>query len=113
MTITPTPAIPRVNVAAGSRLEELLAAYAQLKPQADDLETRLKAITDAIKAELHAAAPKETKVEVAHAVLAQPLRLSFVERWDLDAKRMKAENPALYVAYARKGGRWELRGVKA
>lgn len=103
--------IPRIAAASGSRLVDLLAAYAQLKPQADELAARLKAVTDAIKAELAAAAPGASKVEVSHEVLAQPLRLSYVESWRLDATLLKTENPLIYATYAVKSGRWELRGV--
>jgi hypothetical protein len=107
MTETAPPT--NVKVAPGSRLEDLLATYAHLKPQADELADRLKSVTDAIKAELTAAAPEALKIDVAHEALAAPLRLSYVESWTLDSKRLKAEQPALYVTYARKGGKWELR----
>lgn len=102
-----------VNVAPGSRLEGLLATYARLKPEADEAAARLKTVTDAIKVELTAAAPGAQRIDVAHDTLAQPLRLAYVERWDLDTKRLKAEAPETYVRYARKGGTWVLRGVKA
>jgi hypothetical protein len=102
---------PQVNVEPGGRLADLLAAYAQLKPQTDELTARLKTVTEAIKAELTAAAPGAAQIDVAHPALAQPLRLSYVERWELDTRRLKAEEPATYVQYARKSGRWELRKV--
>jgi hypothetical protein len=101
--------VPAVQPAPGSRLDDLLAVYAGLKPQADEISTRLKTVTDAIKSELMTAAPGAQRVDVAHEALAQPLRLSYVETWTLDTKRLKAENPALYVTYARKGGSWQLR----
>lgn len=111
MTTTPPPA--RAAYQPGSRLDDLLATYATLKPQADELAARLKAVTDAIKAELAAAAPHAQAVEVAHEALAAPLRMSYVESWSLDTKRLKAEAPELYVAYARKSGKWDLRAAKA
>jgi hypothetical protein len=110
MTDTPTVT---AGVVPGSRLEDLLATYAQLKPQADEFATRLKSVTDAIKVELQAAAPEARRVEVSHSSLAQPLRLSYVEGWSLDTKRLKTEQPAVYVQFARKAGKWELRGVSA
>jgi predicted phage-related endonuclease len=103
----------RADVQACSRLEELLARYAELKPQADEAATRLKAVTDAIKNELQNAAPAAQKVDVDHPMLAQPLRLSYVESWRLDAKQLKAERPEVYVAFAQKSGAWQLRGVSA
>jgi hypothetical protein len=101
----------KVLAVPGSRLEDLLATYAPLKPQADELADRLKSVTDAIKAELTAAAPDALKIDVAHEALAAPLRLSYVESWTLDTKRLKAEQPALYVTYARKGGKWVLKAA--
>ena len=103
VTYTPEP---------GSRLGDLLATYAALKPQADELAARLKTVTDGIKHELMQADPTAARFDVNHEALAQPLRLSYVERWELDAKRLKAEDPETYVRFARKGGRWELRSVQ-
>ena len=104
--------IPSVAPEPGSRLEELLAAYAELKPRVDELTGRLKSVTEAIKAELTTARPGAQYIGVDHPALAQPLRLTYVETWTLDSKRLKSDNPELYVAYARKGGSWQLRGVK-
>lgn len=109
--MTDTP--PRVAVQPGSRLDDLLAVYADLKPQVDELEKRLKTLTDAIKAELMNAAPGAERVDVAHAALVQPLRLSYVETWRLDSKTLKADDPETYVRYAVKGGSWQLRAVSA
>jgi hypothetical protein len=103
----------RADVQPGSRLDDLLGVYADLKPRADELATRLKSVTDAIKTELMAAVPEARRIDVDHPGLALPLRLSYVENWTLDTKRLKAEDPATYVRYARKGGKWELRGHKA
>jgi hypothetical protein len=111
--MTDVQQVPRARVEPGSRLEDLLATYAELKPQVDELTGRLDAVKDAIKAELSAAAPGALKVEVDHASLVQPLRLSYVESWRVDSKRLKAEDPATYVRYAVKGGKWELRGISA
>lgn len=116
MTKSPTAAQSsptRQVVQPGSRLDDLLATYAQLKPQADETAARLKSVTDAIKVEMMALAPEARRIDVDHAALALPLRLSYVESWTLDTKRLKAEDPATYVKYARKGGKWELRGQKA
>ena len=106
-----TPPIPRITPEPGSRLDDLLAEFAALKPQLDELTTRLDTVKAGIKAELAAAAPGHQQVDTTSEALAQPLRLSYVESWRLDAKRMKSEDPATYVRYAVKGGRWELRAV--
>ncbi|HEX6871069.1 MAG TPA: hypothetical protein VF163_08225 [Micromonosporaceae bacterium] len=108
MSATPTNAV----VTPGSRLEDLLATYAHLKPQVDELTGRLKSITDAIKAELVAANPDATRIAVDSAALAAPLRVSYVESWRLDSKRLKAEAPETYVRYAVKSGHWEMRETK-
>jgi hypothetical protein len=100
-------------VVPGSRLEDLLATYAHVKPQADEAAARLKTVTDAIKVELMAAVPNAQRIDVAHEALAQPLRLSYVEAWKLDTKALKAEDPETYVRYARKGGSWQLRGISS
>lgn len=104
------PMATQASVQPGSRLDDLLATYAQLKPEADETAARLKSVADAIKVELTASAPQALRIDVAHAALTQPLRLLYVESWTLDAKRLKAEDPATYVRYARKGGSWQLRG---
>lgn len=101
----------RTYVAPGSRLDDLLAVYSELKPQADELATRLKTVTDAIKSELTAARPGSLQIDVAHPALAQALRLSYVETWRLDAKELKAQDPKTYVTYAKKSGSWQLRAV--
>jgi hypothetical protein len=103
----------KAEVQPGSRLDDLLATYADLKPRVDELAGRLKAVSDGIKAELQAQAPEAQRVDVAHDALAQPLRLSYVESWRLDTKQLKAEQPETYVRYAIKGGKWELRGLSA
>lgn len=100
------------KVEPGGRLSDLLAAYAALKPQVDELTGRLDAIKDAIKAELTSSAPDARSVEVRHPALASPLRLSYVESWRIDTKALKADAPETYVRYAVKSGRWELRAVK-
>lgn len=102
VSVTPEP---------GGRLEQLLAQYDDLKAKADEAAARLKTITDGIKAEGAAWGDPvgATAVEFVSPYLAAPLRLSYVESWRLDAKRMKAEDPETYVRFAVKGGSWQLR----
>lgn len=101
-----------VQVAApsDSRLAQLQAEYADAKSAADAAGERLKAITDAIKLELTTAAPEHTKIDLAGGP-GPAMRLSYVERWSLDTRRMKAEDPLTYVRYAKKGGAWTLRAL--
>ncbi|HSV38713.1 MAG TPA: hypothetical protein VLI04_08135 [Nocardioidaceae bacterium] len=103
--------LPHIVVAStGTRLEQLHASYADLKAQADEAAKRLKAVTDGIKAELAAAEPGQERVELRSPV-GPPLRMSYVESWRFDSKRLKTERPDLYVVYAVKGGSWQLRTV--
>lgn len=95
-----------------TRLSQLHAAYEDAKAHADDAAKRLKAITDAIKVELNTAAPDETRVEL-RGEAGPALRLAYSERWTLDSRKMKAEDPETYVRYARKSGAWSLTKVRA
>lgn len=107
---------PPIVVAAeeiNPRLEALLASYDSLKAKADEAAAQLKAVTDAIKHEVHLAHAEsvtaESRFDITSKFLAAPLRLSYVESWRLDAKRLKVEDPATYVTYAVKSGSWQLR----
>jgi predicted phage-related endonuclease len=103
----------RIDIEHGSRLAGLLATYAELKPQVDELSNRLKTVTDAIKTEATAQAPGAQAIDLEHEALATPLRLTYVEQWRVDSKRLRAENPLLYVQYATKVGMWQLRGARS
>lgn len=92
----------------GSRLRELHAAYSDLKAAADEANARLKVCTDAIKSELSSVNGEAPKIELRAEGL-PTLAMTYVERWTLDSKKLKAENPETYVRYARKGGAWTLR----
>lgn len=109
------PEIPQppvtVKAEPQSRLEALAAAYAEAKPAADAAAARLKEITDAIKVELVNAAPGAVKVDLSSTALAAPLRLQAKTSWRLDAKRLKAEAPATYAAFAVQQTSWELRAL--
>jgi hypothetical protein len=107
------PPIPTVEPAPDSRLAQLAALYAQVKPAADAAAAQLKDITDAIKAELAAAKPGALKVDLASPLLEAPLRLQAKTSWGLDTKKFKAEAPEVYVRYAVQRTSWELRAVSA
>jgi len=109
MTTPPTV----LEAEPGTRLAELAARYDEAKALADESAKALKAITDAIKVELEAAAPGNPKVDLHAQGLARPLRMSWVERWDLDTKALKAADPVTYVTYAKKSGRWQLAQVRS
>jgi hypothetical protein len=112
VTAPQTPA-QHATVAAepGSRLESLAEAYAVAKPAADEAKSRLDTIVDAIKLELSMAAPGATKVDFHTPALTAPLRLASRTSWRLDGTQLKAEQPELYVRYAKQISYWELRAV--
>lgn len=101
-----------VEVVAEStdRLAQLHALYAQAKADADEAATKLKAITDGIKLELTQQNPEATGFFL-RGESGPPLNLTYSERWRLDSKRLKSENPELYVQYAVKGGAWTLKAI--
>lgn len=93
-----------------TKLAILQAAYVDAKAKAEAAAADLKAITDGIKYELGQAAPEQTRIELTGPA-GPTLRLAYSERWTLDSKRMKAEDPLTYVRYAKKGGAWSLTKV--
>lgn len=107
-TTDPGPYV--VQAAAGTRLEQLQAAYAEAKARADEAAAQLKAITDAIKLELTQAAPEEQRIEL-RGPAGPALRLTWSESWRLDSKRLKVDQPETWVRYAKKSGSWTLRAV--
>lgn len=94
-----------------SRLEQLCAEYARLKPNVDEKSERLKTVTDAIKAELAAARPGESRVTLVSSKLPNPLKLVAKEAMRLDTKALKANDPYYYAKYAKKTTSWELRAA--
>lgn len=103
-----------VTPTADSRLASLHAQYADAKAEADAAAERLKAITDGIKAELRAqqeaAAPGTDRIEL-HSPYGPVLRLTKSERVTFDSKKLKVDDPHLYVQYAKFGEAWSLRVI--
>lgn len=100
-----------VAAPAGSRLEELLATYESAKAAAADAESRYKAVTDAIKAELSSANPGVAEMTLAGQPGLPRLSMTWVRPWRLDTKRFKEDHPHLYVQYATQSGHWDLRAL--
>lgn len=111
--VTSEDAPATVVAEAGTRLEQLHAAYATAKAEADEAAARLKAVTDAIKVELTQVEPEARRIELRSSTGAPALRLTYLESWRLDSTRLKREHPETWVAYARKSGSWRLAPVKA
>lgn len=100
----------RVVPPAGSRLEQLHAAYPAAKAKAEAAAAELKAITDGLKVELTAGAPEAHKIALV-GEQGPPLSLVYSESWRVDARKLKAEDPETYVRYAKKSGSWTLKAV--
>ncbi|MDQ6524289.1 hypothetical protein RB608_11790 [Nocardioides sp. LHD-245] len=96
------------------RLAALHAQYADAKAEKDAADEHYKAITDAIKTDLLTAAaaadPGNNRVELRSAY-GPVLRLTNSRPWRVDSKRLKAEQPYIYAAYAVQGDSWSLRMV--
>ncbi|HEY2086401.1 MAG TPA: hypothetical protein VGH54_10315 [Mycobacterium sp.] len=100
-----------ITPAPDSRLEQLVSQYEMAQAEAKKAADDLKAITDAIKLEMTNAAPGETEIDLVSDQLARPLRLSNVTGWRVDAKKLKAEAPEVYVRYAVQTSSWRLAPV--
>lgn len=94
-----------------SRLEQFAALYDEAHAEKEAAEKKLKAITDAIKIELTNAAPGETSVDLVSDALIKPLRLLQVTSWRIDTATMKAEEPELYVRFAKQSSTWKLSRI--
>lgn len=104
--------IARITTEPGTRLEQLHQQYAELKAAADEAAERLKAVVVALKVEMTTAAgPDFTKVVLATEGV-RPVQTYWKESWRLDTTKFKAEQPELYVRYAKKGGTWVLDSPK-
>lgn len=103
-----SPSPPVVNPEPESRLDQLAARYAVMKPQLDELTAQVKAVTDGIKAELTTAHPGSTEVLLTSPHLAQPLQLQAVTSWRIDSPGLKKADPQTYVRWAKKSTSWRL-----
>jgi hypothetical protein len=101
-----------VQAQPGTRLEQLADQYERLKDQADASAAELKETTEAIKAELAAAAPGRTNVLLESPLLSLPLRmLGYVSR-RMDTKALKKDYPQVYRDYSSPSTTWKLERLK-
>lgn len=103
---------PVVRPEPDTRLDQLAAEYAALKPLADEYRARLETIVSGIKTELAQLHPGETEVLLVGSTVPTPLRLQAVTQWRLDTKKLKAEQPNIYVRFAKQSTSWRLDQVK-
>ena len=99
-----------VELAASSdaELEQLMSEYRYRKTKVAEETERLDVVKSRLKARLQEAANGAEKV-LLHAEGGKPVSLTYKESWRLDSARLKKENPAVWVQYAKKTGNWELR----
>lgn len=102
----------QVAPAPDSRLAQLHAAYPDAKAAADDAAEKLAAIKDGIKAELAAAVPEGSTRIALTGEHGPALQLVYSERWSVDSRKLKREDPETYVRYARMSGAWTLSAPK-
>src|SRR5690348_12182910 len=99
MVITPLP---------GSLLEDLLSQEHAAEAAAKEAADRLKSTRDQIKAELTQAHPGIGLFRIAGSPHRPAKNLTWVSTVRLNTKRLKAEQPEVYVEYAEFGGNWVL-----
>ena len=104
--------VPAVQVtpAHDSALEQWHARYPELKAAAEAANAALKECTDAIKAELTAAAPEQGRVDMA-SPYGPPMYLTWVVSKRIDSGRLKAEHPEIAEAYTKESGAWQLKSA--
>lgn len=111
---TTAPDKPRLPISAvpGSRLEDLLSQEHAAEAAAREAAERLKGVRDAIKAELTQAHPGIERFDIMGTPHRPAKQLTWVNTVRLDTRRLKAEQPLLYVEYAEFGGKWVLSPAK-
>lgn len=95
-----------------SSLADLRVAYAEAaaaKKRADEREAGLKAKLKAALTEATGGALRSAL----HVPGFPPVLLTYSERWTVDSKALKAEQPVIYVQYAKQGSSWTLTEGKA
>jgi len=107
----PQPVLAVVPADQGSRLEQLIAERAQLAPAVKAGKERLDEVNAAIKGELTRARPDADEI-IAAAPGLPALRLYPKPTTNLDSKRLRADLPQVYEAYARRGTSWTLEVQK-
>lgn len=107
---TTAPDKPRLAVTAapGSVLEDLLSQEHAAEAVSKEAADRLKGLRDAIKAELTQAHPGIERFDIAGDRFRPAKQLTWASTVRLNTKRLRDEQPLLYVEYAEFGGKWVL-----
>lgn len=107
----PAPVI--VQAEPGSRLDQLSARWAALKPAVDAAQAELKELTDAIKVELAQARPDAEDIRLTAGHIAGALRFYAKPDPRFNSRKFKAEQPEMYEKYyERDRTAWELRQTR-
>jgi hypothetical protein len=108
-----------IDAVDDSRLRDLAARYEIYDAEVEDATSRFEELKTAIKTELWARAPGVKSAgallkdqQIVRINLWVPGTLAFQlearSRWSLDSKKMKAEDPATYAKWAKRGIVWYL-----
>ena len=93
--------------AGTEHLTDLRREYAAAKDASTSAEERLKAVKSKLQAAIAEASNGAYRAEL-RVPGYKPMTLVYTEPWTLDSKALKAEQPAVYVQYAKRGSRWTL-----
>lgn len=111
--IEPAPHVVNLASVRAERLADLHARYADAKANADAANEALDALKSALKAELAQTAALTGGEGATRIDLIGPdgpaLRLTYVESWRIDSRRLKAQDPETWVRYAKQSGSWALK----
>jgi hypothetical protein len=95
-----------------TELADLRARYDELKRVRDAATEEF----DAVKTKLQTALSEASDGALRSALYVdgfKPMTLTYTEPWTVDSKRLKAEQPAVYVEFAKRGQRWTLAESRA
>lgn len=90
-----------------TELAELRARYADLKRIKDAATEEFDAVKSKLQHQLSEATNGATRA-VLYVDGHKPMNLTYSEPWTVDSKRLQAEQPLIYVQYARQGKRWTM-----
>lgn len=105
------PKYDQVPVEAETRLDTLLALYAEAKPAADAAAKELQRLKDSIKLEMSTAAPAGSTGMEVRSPSGVHMRLTYSESTGLDTAKLKQQAPDLWKLYGKTSGRWTLSPV--
>jgi hypothetical protein len=114
--LEPAPTV--VAPQAGTRLEQLHAAYADAKAAADEANANLKTITDALKVELTQAAPGSRRITL-QGPTGPALGLTYSESTRINTRaikpvldQIKTADPAQYARLMTTSGSWRISALR-